>query len=165
MQAATPAPTVASKAPASPEAIYAAFTVNLTRFISWPTSAMSPDDTPLLIGTFPRDPINRELDAAVQGESINGHPLRTYRLRNVDDVRRCQVVFVSRGAANPAAVLARVGHRPILTVSDIDDFLALGGHVLFVARPPHIGLQISAINLRTSGLEARSQLLRIAATP
>jgi hypothetical protein len=165
LHAAAPVAVTASAAPASPEAIYAAFTVNLTRFISWPASAVPADDSPLLIGTFPRDPINRELDAAVEGESINGHPLRTYRLRNLDDVRRCQVVYISRGVANPAAVLARVGHRPILTVSDIDDFLALGGHVLFVPHPPHISLQISADNLRGSGLEARSQLLRIAATP
>jgi hypothetical protein len=162
---AAPAPTLTAKVPASPDAIYAAFTVNLTRFVTWPAAAMPADDSPLLIGTFPRDPINRELDAAVQGEAINGHPLQTYRLRTLDDVRRCQVVFVSRGVANPAAVLARVGHRPILTISDVDDFLALGGHVLFVPRPPHIGLQISAVNLRASGLEARSQLLRIAATP
>lgn len=156
---------VAPPPAASAEAVYAAFTVNLTRFISWPAGALPSGNLPIVIGTFPRDPINRELDTAVAGESVNGHPLHTVRLRNLDDVRRCQIVFISRDAGNLAGVLARVGHRPILTISDAAGFLEMGGHVLFVPHPPHISLQISATNLRESGLEARAQLLRIAATP
>jgi hypothetical protein len=162
-------PTLAGAAPSPPaataEAIYAVFTVNLTRFISWPADALPQENLPLVIGTFPRDPINPDLDAAVQGEIVNGHPLRTMRLRSLDDIRRCQVVFVSRGAGNLGGVLARVGDRPILTVSDAPGFLDLGGHVLFVPHLPHISLQISATNLRNSGLDARAQLLRIATAP
>jgi hypothetical protein len=157
----------AAEAPgaATAEAVYAAFTINLTRFISWPEAALGAPGTPLTIGTFAQDPINVDLDAAARGESVGTHPLRTMRLRNLNEIRDCQVVFVSRGVANIAAVLARTGHRPILTISDAEGFLAGGGHVLFVPQPPHTRLEISAQNLRASGLEARAQLLRIAATP
>lgn len=147
------------------ESVYAAFTLNLTRFITWPESALGPEGAPFVIGTFPRDPINDELDAAVQGESVSGHPVRTIRLHSLAEVRNCQIVFFSRGIVDPAAVLARTQHRAVLTISDSDEFLALGGHVRFVPQPAHIGLKISAVNLRASGLEARAQLLRIAASP
>lgn len=161
-----PALATASAGPrANAEAVYAAFTVNLTRFITWPESDLGPSGTPFLIGTFPRDPINRELDLAVTGEEVNGHPVRTIRLRDLNDVGRCQVVFVSRGIGNARALLERAEHRPILTVSDADDFLALGGHVRFVPDPPHTRLEISAVNLHASGLQARAQLLRIANSP
>ncbi len=159
------APVTAPPPHASVEAVYAAFTVNLIQFISWPDTALGPAGSPFVIGTFPRDPINRELDAAVDGEVLHGHPVRTIRIRDLQDIAHCQVVFISRGVANPRAILERAEHRPILTVSDADGFLALGGHVRFVPEPPHTRLQVSANNLRASGLEARSQLLRIAATP
>jgi hypothetical protein len=150
---------------ATTEAVYAAFTLNLTRFITWPESALGPTGSPFVIGTFPRDPINAELDAAVQGESVGSHPVHTIRLRSLNDVQKCQIVFVSHGTADPDAVVQRAERRPILTISDMDGFLALGGHVRFVPQPPHTKLQISANNLRASGLEARAQLLRLAATP
>ena len=146
-------------------AIYAAFIVNLTRFITWPEGALVPKDAPLLIGTFDRDPINAELDAATRGEFVGGHPLRTIRLRSAADVARCQVVYFSHGVADAGLVLREAEHHPILTVSDTNDFLEMGGHVRFIAQPPHTRLQISAVNLKQSGLEARAQLLRIAATP
>lgn len=150
---------------ATREAVYAAFTVNLTRFITWPKEALGAPGQPFTIGTFPRDPINEELDTAVRGEQVAGHPVRTIRLQSFDDIANCQIVFFSRGMANPRDVLAHTAHRPILTVSDADGFLELGGHVRFVRQPGHTGLQISAVNLRSSQLEARAQLLRVAAAP
>jgi hypothetical protein len=158
-------PRVPAAAPpvATTPAVYAAFTLNLTRFITWPEAVFATRDAPFVIGTFAKDPINAELDEAVQGQSVNGHPIRTLRLDSPADVLRCHVVFV--GAANGrhlAAVVQRAARRPILTVSDADGFLEMGGHVRFVPRPPHIALSISADNLKTSGLEARAQLLRLA---
>lgn len=147
------------------EAVYAAFTVNLTRFITWPAKALGPPGTPFLIGTFPFDPINVELDQAVRGEAVAGHPLATIRLNSPRDVTRCRVVFVSRGVADLAQVLAWTAGRPILAVSDAEGFLRAGGHVRFIAAPPHTRLEISAANLKGSGLQAQAQLLRLASPP
>lgn len=155
-----------AEAPPPPiEAVYAAFTLNLTRFITWPAGALGEPDAPLVIGTFAREPLNRELEAAIRGEKVAGHPMQLIRLRSLNDAARCHVVFVSEGVINPASVLARIERRPVLTISDADGFLALGGHVRLVPDAPHARLQISAVNLRASGLEARAQLLRIAPAP
>ena len=150
---------------ATPQEIYAAFTLNLTRFITWPESAFESPTAPFIIGTFPRDAINDELDAAVAGEKANGRPIRVIRLLSLDDVRRCHLIFMSRNQGRQAAVLERCAGKPILTIGDSDSFLELGGHVRFVQRPPHIKPSISQANLKSSGLEARAQLLRIAAAP
>lgn len=163
-------PRVASSNNASPAlvstpAIYAAFTLNLTRFISWPDGTFSSRTAPFVIGTFPRDPINDALDDAAKGEMVEGHAIRTMRIQSLDDLGKCQVVFLSKGNATRPAVLARLAHKPILSVSDADGFLDLGGHVRFVSQPPHTKLQVSPENLKASGLESRSQLLRLAATP
>jgi hypothetical protein len=155
----------AAPLPANTQAVYAAFTINLTRFIQWPEGTFAAPDAPLIIGTFPRDPINEALDRAAQGESVDGHPIRTMRIQSLDDLGKCHVVFLARAYATRPAVLARLVHRPILTVSDAAGFLELGGHVRFEQQAPHVVPRISAENLKSSGLEGRAQLLRLAATP
>lgn len=150
---------------ANTQAVYAAFTLNLTRFITWPEGTFVQADTPLVIGTFPRDPINPQLDEAVRGEKVGGHPIQAVRVQSYDDLEKCHVLFLSRAIPNRPAVLARVARRPVLTISDADGFLELGGHVRFVAQTPHTRLRISPENLKASGLESRAQLLRLAGLP
>lgn len=164
-RAATPAATASPAPILGTQQVHAAFTLNLTKFVTWPATAFSADNAPFVIGTFPRDLINDRLDAAVRGESVAGHPVRTMRIQSLDDVAKCHVIFLSKGNARQAAVLERARGKPILTVSDADGFLELGGHVAFVPHATNIRLSISAENLKASGLEARSQLLRIATRP
>lgn len=161
-------PVLAASAPSrlvNTQAVYAAFTLNLTRFITWPEGTFASPTAPLIIGTFPRDPINEHLDAAVQGEKVDHHPVTTMRIESLDDLARCHVVFLSRGVATRPAVLSRLANKPILAVSDADGFLELGGHVRFVPQPSGTRLRISAENLRASGLASRAQLLRLASAP
>lgn len=147
----------------STQAVYAAFTLNLTRFVNWPELAFADPDAALVIGTFPRDPINDHLDAAAAKERFNGRPIRTIRIQSLDDVAKCHVVFIEKSNRRQAALLERTAGKPILTIGDADGFLELGGHVRFVPQPPHTKLRISVENLKASGLTGRSQLLRIAA--
>ena len=149
----------------SPQAMHAAFTLNLTRFITWPEKAFASAAAPLVIGTFPRDTINPELDAAARGEQVNGHPVRTMRLQSLDDLAKCHVVFVAHNNPRQAAIMQQAAGKPILMIGDGAGFLELGGHVRFVPQPPRIALKISAENLKASGLEARAQLLRLASAP
>lgn len=161
----SPAPAPAAPMIVGTRAVHAAFTINLTRFVTWPPEAFSAPDAPLLIGTFPRDPINAELDAAVRDEVVAGHPLQTIRLQSFEDVAKCHVVFLSKDETRPARVLRFAVGKPILTISDAEGFLELGGHVRLVPQPPNVRLSISIANLKQSRLEARAQLLRIAASP
>src|SRR5689334_14172347 len=95
-------PPASSPSLVSPQAIYAAFTLNLTHFITWPEGVLGSAGTPLLIGTFPRDPINEQLDEAARGEVVDGHPVRTMRIQSLDDLGKCQVVFISKSVPNRA---------------------------------------------------------------
>jgi len=144
-------------------AVYAAFTLNLTQFVTWPEGAFADPGVALMVGTFPRDPINEYLDAAAKTETFNGRPIRTRRIQSLDDVQKCHVIFVPKSYPRPAAVLERAAGKPILMIGDAEGFLELGGHVRFVSQPPHTRLRVSVENLRASGLIGRSQLLRFVA--
>lgn len=161
-----PRPAAGAAAPiVSTQEVHAAFTLNLTRFVTWPEAAFKAPDAPLIIGTFPRDPINEELDEAARGEVIEGRPIRTIRLQTLDDIAKCHAVFLSKSMGRHSAVVERAAGRPILTISDADGFLQLGGHVRFVPGPARTALRISVDNLKASRLECRAQLLRLAAAP
>jgi hypothetical protein len=87
------------------------------------------------------------------------------RIRSLDDLVKCHLVYLSKNYASRPGVLARVARRPVLTVSDASGFLEQGGHVWFEGQALQIVPRISLENLRQSGLEGRAQLLRLAAPP
>ena len=142
--------------------IYAAFIVNITRFIQWPDTAFATPNAPLVIGTFPKDAINEELDNAVLGEASGAHPLKTIRVETLADLAKCHVLYLSGSREEWRTAVAHAERKPILTISDADGFLELGGHVRFIPRPSRTQLRINVESLRASGLQARAQLLRLA---
>ncbi|MEO5959322.1 MAG: YfiR family protein [Opitutaceae bacterium] len=158
-------PASADAFPADPRVNLATFTLNLTRFITWPKETFASPEAPFLIGTFPRDSINEYLDRAVRDELVEGHPVRTMRIRSLDDLAKCHLVYLSKNYASRPGVLARVARRPVLAVSDANGFLERGGHVWFEVQAPQIAPHVSLENLRTSGLGGRAQLLRLTAQP
>jgi hypothetical protein len=65
-------------------------------------------------------------------------------------------------ADQPEDVLARLKHRPILTVSDADRFAERGGMIRFVTDRSRIRLQINPAAAEAAHLTISSKLLRVA---
>lgn len=148
--------------PADRSTVHAAFTLNIARFITWPDDAFASRDAPLVIGTAERDPVNPALDHAAGLEPIHGRPVRTRRIRSLEDLAECHLIFLSEDTPQQPSILARVKDRPVLTIGASPGFLELGGHVAFVTRSSRVALRVSPGHLKSSGLEARAQLLRLA---
>jgi hypothetical protein len=140
----------------------ARFTINLTRFVTWPESAFADAQAPFVIATYPLDPMFDRLVAAAKNETVEGRPIEIIRAQSVDDLLRSQLVFISRSYAARPDVLRRLGCKPILTVSDYEQFIRLGGVVQFDLADKTIVPRVSIENLKAAGLEARAQLLRLA---
>lgn len=145
------------------ENVHSAFVLNLAKFVRWPADAFDDSASPLVIGTFVRDPINDIIDRDAQKTTVEGRAVRTVRLRSLADLDQCHVIYLSRGLSSqiPGA-LSYIHRKPILAISDAEGFLELGGHVAFVLRGSQTRFQINTEALRTSSLDARSQLLRLA---
>src|SRR5437016_20528 len=75
--------------------IKSVFLYNFCRFIDWPESAFPAPNEPLIIGVIGEDPFGPLLDEAVRGESFHGRSIRVEHYRNVRDIGRCQLLFVS----------------------------------------------------------------------
>src|SRR5712664_1838664 len=112
--AASPAPT-----PASPEyQLKAVFLFNFAQFVEWPPTAFPEAKAPLVIGVLGDDPFGPYLDETVRGEKVNNRPLVVQRFRQVEEIKTCHVLFISRSERERLGqILAGLKGRNILAVS------------------------------------------------
>jgi len=153
----------AQAARASEAQVEAVFLFNFAQFVDWPPEAVPDSQAPLVIGILGGDPFGEFLDATVRGERRGARPFVVHRYQGVDDVTRCDILFISRSAGYaPEDILARLKNRPILTVSDADRFAERGGMIRFVTDKSRIRLQINPEAAEAAHLTISSKLLRVA---
>ena len=75
----------------------------------------------------------------------------------------CHILFIASSAQNNVEGLIKQCHgKPILTVSDIDDFSRNGGIITMVQLENNIRFSINQQSLLSSGLRMSGQLLKLA---
>jgi len=145
--------------------VKAAYLTNLGRFVNqWSAKTGSPDE-PFDICVLGQDPFGPDLDRAVKGEKIGASPVAARRISGPQEAAGCRVLYIS-GSGEPqlTAVLATLGTTPVLTVSDIPDFVKRGGMIQFVLDGDHVRFEINIAAARRSGLTLSSELLKLART-
>ena len=141
---------------------------NFLLFVDWPEDASSDRNTITLI--IHGDLRLYEAMKSLEGKTIKGKKLVVYSQTEVKDIRdSCRVLFIgSSEKASLQELLQKVHGKSILTVSDMEGFLHLGGMVRFVEEkhfPSEVENQkrfkINLSAVERSGLKIRSRLLRI----
>ena len=112
--------------------IKAAFLFNFAQFVDWPASAFTGDAAPFYVGILGDDPFGAALDETVQGEVIGNHKIIVVRSQKIDDLKSCQMIFVSKSEKQHITeILSDLDSRPILKVSEINGFAEHGGGINF----------------------------------
>ena len=141
--------------------VKAVFLFNFAQFVDWPAQAFPEAGAPLVIGVLGEDPFGAYLDELVRNEKIGNRPLVVRRFRGSQDMGECHILFVSRSPAGQFDKLVpELRGRPLLTVSDTENFNRLGGMVRFVTENGKIRLRINVDAAKESGLTISSKLLR-----
>ncbi|HEX2831470.1 MAG TPA: YfiR family protein [Thermoanaerobaculia bacterium] len=141
----------------------AAFVFNFTQFVEWPSTAFSTADAPFVICIAGDDPFGQALDQIVEGEAVGRHRIVVHRVSDALNLPPCHLVFLSRSAQkNLDAVLDRISPgASVLTVSDIERFVARGGAIgLFLDRN-HVRFEIGVKAAENQRLKLSSQLLSL----
>jgi uncharacterized protein DUF4154 len=156
-------PVAAQTVHASAPEVQAVFLFNFAQFVEWPADAFPDPQSPLVIGILGQDPFGNFLDETVRGETIRGRSYRIDRYRRVDQIKDCNILFISRSEAKRLKdVLAAVKDRPILTVTNNDDFDRPGGIIRFILDQKKIRLSIDLEAAEQARLTFSSKLLRSA---
>ncbi|MGC3979627.1 MAG: YfiR family protein [Steroidobacteraceae bacterium] len=149
-------------ATATPEyQLKAVFLFNFTQFVEWPSQAFTDANAPLVMGVLGTDPFGSYLDDTVRGETINGRPLTVQRYNSADEIKNCNILFISRSeAARLPQIFASLKGRNILTVGDTDNFNREGGIIRFATVANKIRLRIGLEAAKAANLTISSKLLR-----
>lgn len=140
----------------------AVFLLRFGSFMQWPVPTAGNSDAAFTIGVLGDDPVAAVLEQAVQGETVAGRPVRVERYRNVGQVSGCEILFISRTKREHLPrILDVMRGRPVLTVSDIEDFTERGGMVGLTSDERRIRLRINVGAARQAGISISSKLLRV----
>lgn len=152
-----------ASAPSREYQVKAVFLFNFAQFVDWPPAVFTEESAPLAICVLGDDPFGSYLDDIVRGEQVNSRRLTVQRFRTPEEIKGCQVLFVSRSESRHLEkTLASAREIDALTVSDAEDFASRGGMIQLTMEYGKIRLKINVDAAKASSLTISSKLLRSA---
>lgn len=142
--------------------IKAGFVYNFAKYVEWPTEAFSAKDAPLVMCLVGRDTLGAPLDS-FDGKSVHGRLVAVRRLAGAsEDFRGCHILYISESEQRRVASITRTAQTALLTVSDIDGFIDMGGGIGLLNADERIQFEVNLGVLQRASLKASSQLLKLA---
>jgi hypothetical protein len=155
--------TVQAQTSMSEYQVKALFLLNFVKYVDWPAGAIPGATTPITIGILGQDNFNDSLTRAIEGKSINGRAIVIKHLSTDDDLRGCDILFISSSEDSRLdEILSKARVLPILTVGENESFLQKGGIINFTLKEGKIHLEINLNIAQKVKLEISSKLLSVA---
>jgi YfiR/HmsC-like len=142
-------------------ALKAAFIYNFAKFTEWPADLSA--TAPLVICVLGDTAVGDELERGVKGRVLAGHGIAISLVAPAGPKSTCNVVYLS-GMTSPQAALlvARLRDLPVLTISDVQGFIELGGIAQFRFEQGQLRFSVRLASVKRSRLQISSRLLALA---
>jgi len=143
--------------------IKAAFLYNFAKFVEWPPAVSPGANDPMEICVVGEDPFGNILNQSIEGKTVGGHKLMIRQLKPAQDMKGCQVAFISSSEKNHlSSVLEGLKGGGVLTVGETEGFAALGGVINFTMEDDKVHFEINLDAAGRAGLKISSKLLQLA---
>jgi hypothetical protein len=149
------------------EAVYAAdevkaaFLYHFGTYVSWPAPQATSD--PLTIAVLGDDGVATQLARFLPGRRIEGRAVQMRAIARIDDLADEEILFIgSASNARLEQIIATIGRRPVLVVTDAPDGLDSGAMVNFQEIDSRLRFEISVPRAEAAGLRLSSRLLAAA---
>jgi hypothetical protein len=161
--AVTPVPAqLGAQSPSDEYRLKAAFVYRFPQFVRWPPAAVESART-LDLCVLEPNPFGSDLEHLVNGESVDGRPLRVRAVDGPGALAGCHVVFASARSTNTGAVLAALEAQPVLTIGETDHFSSAGGIITLKVVQRRVRFEVNTTRAQKAGLRVSAQLLGLAA--
>lgn len=138
----------------------AVFMYNFVDYLSWPSAQGESEFT---IGILGDSPLEALLGEIARKKKVGGRKLRVVAYADLEHLGRCEMLFVtSKFAKHLDDLVKQLGSRNVLTVSDSPGLAARGVAINFVVIEGKLKFEINTATLKRAGLQASSQLLKLA---
>jgi hypothetical protein len=156
----TPVNARAQPSGASQYDVEAVYLYNFAKFVRWP--AGRPGAT-INICVAAQKVFVDSLTKVVAGEQIETRPLTVRTIQRPEDEAACDILFIDSSAKERLdGLLTMVSSKPILTVSDIPDFLDRGGMIQLLLVGNRMRFTVDLRPIARSGIALSSELLKVA---
>ncbi|HWY74410.1 MAG TPA: YfiR family protein [Verrucomicrobiae bacterium] len=155
--------------PKTPYELKAFLLCNFAIYTEWPKEAFASDNSPFVLGILGKDPFGKDIDV-LKGKTIKGRPLVVKYYTDIDQISGCHLLFISSSEKKHLPeILKAVEHSSVLTVSEIDGFVAQNGMIdIFMeeTRPGFVrpGYRINQAATEKAGIRIGSYVLKLAKT-
>lgn len=141
--------------------VKAAFLYHFGTYVQWPESSAERDA--ITIAVLGDDGIVEQLERFLPGRTIARRPVEVRRLDSIEDLAEDELLFIGRSQNDRLGELvAAVGERPVLVVTDSPAGLDNGAMVNFQIIESRVRFEISVPAAQRAGLTLSSRLLSAA---
>lgn len=144
--------------------VKAAYLYNFGRFVEWPAKSTTSGAEHFTVCVLGQDPFGPTLDSTLAGETIAGRAIVAKRISSAQEVDDCRIIFLSPAeGGHLKKIVAELDKKAILTVSDMPQFVQLGGMIQFVLEDKKVRFEVNLTATQRAGLILSSELLKVAA--
>jgi len=159
--------TAAAQAPPGDELefrVKAAYLLNFSRYVTWPSDAFSRVDAPVRICVLGQDPFGAALNEVLANQRIQGREVQPLRVETPERAvsAGCRVVYVGQDHRRTRSWDTPLRDQPIVTVGEGEEFLDEGGMLGFVLREETVRFAANLRAIHAARLEISSRVLRLA---
>lgn len=141
--------------------IKAAFIYNFAKFVEWPEDTFTDAKAPLVLGIVGSSPIGAALES-LENKTVRGRQLIIQQVAAQNNLSQCHMIYICESEKSDMnRILEHLGSQPVLTISDIQNFVATGGHINLVIRQNKIRFIINSIAAKKANLKISSRLLKL----
>jgi len=143
--------------------VKAVFLYNFTQFVVWPKHVFNNNTAPFVIGVLGENTLGSSLNEVIESEEVDQHPIVVkYYTSITPNIDECQILFIDKSFPAVKQVIESLKGKPVLTVSDSENFTRRAGMLRFYIEGGKVRIEINQETSQKSGLEISSKLLRIA---
>lgn len=143
--------------------VKAAFLLNFTKFVEWPSGSFPDETSPIVIGLFGTDPFDGQMEEVVRGRMVNGRTLVVERITSAKEAQSAHLLFIPEEADREIpALLQSLRHVPVVTVGESERFGENGGMITFVRHGDKVRFEINIAAAQSADLKISAQLQKLA---
>lgn len=140
--------------------VKAAFLFNFAKFVDWPQQQL--DGEVLRVCIAGENPFGDAIHI-LEKERANNRQLIVIENPTASEREHCNILFISASQAKAVPALLKSLHgKPVLTVSEIPEFIDHGGMVGFVMRDGRVKLEMHYTAAAEAGLDIDPTLFEVA---
>jgi hypothetical protein len=143
--------------------IRAAYIYNFANFVGWPSTSFADSTAPFVICIVGDDPFGAALDQIVKGELIGTHPIVVERLKSVDEIKDCHILYcMSNDRLQAVQIVQKLKGLSVLSVGEFKDFATIGGIVRFIVEEDRVRFELNIDAAKGAKLAVSSKLQKVA---